>query len=92
MSSYVPDPAGLRELGRSLELQAAVLAAAERGRTAAAAMDPRGRYSVRPAPVTAGYRDETRAGAVLEDTGSDALGRERKNQTLQRVVPIIEEG
>lgn len=90
MSSYVPDVKGLAEIGRSPALQAAVLAAAARGAQAAATANPRGSYSVRPQPVRAGYREEPRVGAVVENSAPDAVLQESQTRALVRAVPVIE--
>lgn len=91
MSSYVPDARGLHELATSPDMQAVVAAAAQRGAAAAAAADPRGRYVVSPLRVTAGRRDETRAGALITDEGPDSMGRESERHTLNRdAVAAIE--
>jgi hypothetical protein len=84
VSSYTPDARGLHELATSPGMQAATTAAAQRGAAAAAAADPRGKYVVSPTRVTAGRRDETRAGALITDDGPDSMGRESERHTLNR--------
>lgn len=88
--SYTPDPRGLRELAVSPGLQAAVLAAAERGAQFCRSQDPAGRYVVEAERVTAGFNDETRAGAAIIDEGPNSNQRELRNATLRRAVAVIE--
>ena len=88
--SYTPDPRGLRELATSPGLQAAVLAAGERGAEFCRSADPVGRYVVEAERVTAGYNDETRAGAAVIDEGPNSNLRELRNGTLRRSVAVIE--
>ena len=71
-------------------MQAAVLAAANRGAAFCRSADPAGRYVVEPEPVTAGYGNEVRAGAVLSDEGPNSMRRELRNSTLRRSVAVIE--
>lgn len=83
---YTPIQAGLREIGGSDEMQKAVLEAAQRGAAAAQGADPAGRYVAAPQAVTAGRRNEARAGATVTDEGPDSMGRESKHHTLNRVA------
>src|SRR4051812_5497429 len=84
--TYRADVRGLREIATSPGMQEAVLAAARRGAAAAQSADPQGSYVAAPTRVTAGRKDETRAGATVTDEGPDSMGRESRNHTLNRAA------
>ena len=88
--SYQPNPAGLAELGRSGAAQNIVLDAARRGAEWANRQDPEGGYTVHPATVTAGWRNDPRAGAVLEVAKYTREGV--RGRILVRSVEVIERG
>lgn len=80
---YTPDPRGLRELARSSAMTDAAMAGARAVERFARADNPSGDYAVTPAVVTAGWANEQRAGARVEETRMKAGARRR---TLSRAA------
>jgi hypothetical protein len=69
-SNYRPDYGGLREIGSSSEMGAVCLTVAERLAGNAQAVGS-GDYSAERSTVTAGWRNERRAGAVVRESRQD---------------------
>lgn len=82
-SSYRPNITGLRELATSSAMGAASLAAAQRLAGNAGAVG-RSTYEAANTTVTAGWRNERRAGAVVRETVPD--GRDARDAILLRVA------
>lgn len=77
--TYTSDARGLAELGRSPAVSAVAVAGANRIAAAARAANPEGEYVVTPATVTAGWANESRAGASVTET---VPGRGPANRVL----------
>ncbi|UNX54084.1 HK97 gp10 family phage protein [Georgenia sp. TF02-10] len=96
--AYKPDHQGMRELGMSAEVGAAMVQAAEVGRRWAESVAPvkTGRYKsefrVEPTTVQAGYDNEDRAGAALINNAPHAHLVEDVHHVLARAVDVIENG
>ena len=75
--NYKPDPRGLRELGRSSGVGEAAMDGARAVAAFARVDNPSGAYDVTPATVTAGWRNEQRAGARVVETVMKAGARRR---------------
>lgn len=73
---YVPDAAGMRELGVSAGAQDVTLRAGGRIASAARQIYPSTTYTVRPGRVAAGWDNELRAGAIVTDETGEG-GRKR---------------
>lgn len=92
-------PYSLGPLARSAAMSAMCVAAAQRGRDEAERISPRdtGDYAssfrVRSEMVRAGYSNEPRAGAVLENVSDHAAAVEWRHghHVLARVVDTIED-
>lgn len=65
---YTPNRGGMRELARSAGVQGAAVSAARAVAAEASRIDPGGGYEARPATVTAGWDNESRAGAEVVET------------------------
>lgn len=70
---YTPDNKGLREIGRSAQVQQECLEAGRKIADRANELDPNGDYQANPATVQAGWENEDRAGAVVEQTQPSRL-------------------
>lgn len=81
---YKPDPKGLREIGRDPRLGAVCQAVAEQGSALANQLDPDGNYQASRRTVTAGWRNESRAGAVISQTSSS--WRAERDRVLVQVA------
>lgn len=90
MRHYTPDRRGFAEIGRSPELQKVVEEAAQKGADYANSVAGSHRYRVEPVDVSAGYANETRAGAAIIDDAADALAVEGETHALDRAVPVVE--
>lgn len=73
-------------ISKSSKLQAQTLAAAQRIRDQAAALDQRGQYVVEPRIVNAGWRNEPRSGAVVTqvEAGHNAIRNRVMAQAVQQ--------
>jgi hypothetical protein len=69
-TNYTPDHGGLREIGSSSAMGAECLAVAQRLAGNAQAVGD-GDYGAERSTVTAGWRNERRAGAVVRETRQD---------------------
>lgn len=87
---YRPDSAGLRELGRSAEVSSLCLDAAQRGAAWANQADPAGTYVATRAAVPAGWDNQYRSGARVEQTEFSRVGP--RDRVLVRAVNVVEEG
>ena len=86
MSKYKPEPAGIRDIAQSAAMGAACLAAAERIAGAANAVGD-STYEAESQTVTAGWRNERRAGAVVRE--SEAHWRDWRDGVLLRVTAAM---
>ena len=86
-SNYRPNNTGLREIGSSSAMGAESLAVAKRIEGAAQAVGS-GDYESAPATVTAGWRNERRAGAVVRESRKD--WRDTRDSVLVRVTQAME--
>lgn len=68
---YIPDRAGMRELGRERFVGQAAVSGANAIAAWARGNDPGAEYSVQEVGVTAGRANEFRAGAVVTETVRD---------------------
>jgi hypothetical protein len=82
-SSYKPVPAGLREIGLSPAMSAAMVEVAQRIASKAQA-EGSGDYEAAPTTVTAGWANERRAGAVVRETRKD--WEDTRDMVLVRVL------
>lgn len=87
-SNYRPDSAGLRELGRSAEVSSLCHSAAQRGAAWANQADPAGKYVATRAAVPAGWDNQYRSGARVEQTEFSSIGP--RDRVLVRAINIIE--
>lgn len=96
--SYTPDRSGLKALGQSDGIGRTCLEAAERGKAEAERIAPRdtGEYAesfiARRETVLAGWNNEPRAGAILENTAPHSVVVEVRDNVLARVVDTVERG
>lgn len=84
---YQPDRSGIRDLGRETAVGDACLDAARRIAAWAGQQDPKGSYVARPASLPAGYSNELRRGAVVEETRQ---GEGAEKRTLARSVNEVQ--
>ena len=95
---YEPDPVGLAEVGRSPEMQAAMIGIATAATAGARAISPvdsgeyRDSFRVVPTTNTAGWKREKRAAARIENVAPYATAVERRNKILFKLASIIESG
>lgn len=87
---YIPDRSGLREIGDSPAMSAAMVAAAQTGASYARTVAPDGRYRVDPRKVRGGFREEERAGAAIVNDSPRALADPRQIAALDAAVAAIE--
>ena len=83
---YKPLASGIRELGRSAEVGAATLSAAQRLAGNANAVGD-STYEAAPATVTAGWANDKRAGAVVREVVHH--WRDSRDQILIRVADAM---
>lgn len=83
VKNYMGTNEGLVEIATSAKLGAAALEAANRLAGNAQAVG-RGTYEAKPATVTAGWRNERRAGAIVSEVVPD--GRDSRDAILLRVA------
>jgi hypothetical protein len=86
-SKYKPDFSGMREIGSSAEMGAACLEAAQRMAGNAQAVGSGDDVAER-STVTAGWRNERRAGAVVRETRHD--WKDWRDAILVRVARSME--
>ncbi|MBT8162797.1 MULTISPECIES: hypothetical protein [Arthrobacter] len=87
--SYRADDAGLRDFGTSAKVGEATLAAAKRLAGNAEAVGS-GTYEAAPATVTAGWGNETRAGAVVREKSPSY--KDARDSILHRVIEAMRAG
>jgi len=85
-SNYTPDHDGLREIGSSAEMGAACFEVAQRVAGNAQAVG-HGEYSAERSVVTAGWRNERRAGAVVRESRQD--WKDTRDAILVRVTEAM---
>lgn len=83
-TKYTAEVRGLREIARSAAMSQVSMDGARRIADRARSDNPRGQYSVTPTTVTAGWRNEARAGAqVVEDKPGNGPGRRSLARAVQ---------
>lgn len=91
MADYVPDPRGLAEIGGSAKLGDLCVEAAEAGAAYARSVAPAGSFRAERRTVTAGWRNESRAGAAIVNDNPDALRDERQFRALDATPAVVEQ-
>lgn len=84
---YKADDDGLRQIGSSTAMSAAVVAVAERLAGNAQAVGD-GDYDAKPSTVTVGWQNERRSGAVVRE--SNPHWRDSRDAILLRVTAAME--
>ena len=84
---YRADDDGLRDIGSSPAMSAAVMSVAERLAGNAQAVGA-GTYEAKPATVTVGWQNERRSGAVVRESNRD--WRDSRDAILIRVTKAME--
>ncbi|GAA4923441.1 hypothetical protein [Nesterenkonia rhizosphaerae] len=79
---YRPDRRGLAEIAKDPRLGAVCESVARQGAAIANQLDPDGNYQASPRMVTAGWKNESRRGAVIQQTG--------KSWTAERDRVLVE--
>lgn len=82
-SNYKPDTRGLAEIGQDPKLGAVCLATALAGAAMANQLDPQGNYTASEQTVVAGWRNERRAGAVINQ--KDESWKAERDRVLVQV-------
>lgn len=81
---YTPQNEGIRKLGLSAGVQDATLQAARRIANDARSIAPKPEYTVNPARIASGRRNELRAGAIVSDTMESSQGA--RKESLKRAI------
>lgn len=81
---YTPRNDGVAKLARGAAVQDVSLRAAQRIANTARSIAPKTEYTVSPAQVTAGWNNETRAGAIVSDTRKSLQGG--RKQSLKKAI------
>lgn len=93
---YEPDVAGLAEIARSPKMRAAMVGIATAAVSGARAISPvdsgkyRAGFTVEPTTNIAGWKNEERAAARIENTVPYASAVERKHKILGKIASIVE--
>lgn len=82
--NYKPDTRGIAEIARDPRLGAVCVSVASAGAALANQVDPDGAYRAAGRTVSAGWRNESRAGAVIAQTGSSWAAE--RNRVLVEVA------